>query len=197
MSLVGSVLGDDDLARLADDLVAGVAEQSFCGRVPAPDDAVQGTAADGFPAELDDCHLLAHQLAVPLGPVARGHVSNRSYHQQAVSALSGGQADVGREYGAIVAHPNQLQVGAHWPGPGSCVVLLPVPMVDQSQRLRHQMLDGHSNQVVAFITEQRLPLTIGQPDHTRLVHSQQGIRHRFQQVFELRGLGRHLIPPRD
>src|SRR5674476_1248983 len=62
--LVGSGTGDHEAPGLADDLLAGVAVPPFGGGVPARDDAVEGAAADGFPAELDDCHLPAHQLAV-------------------------------------------------------------------------------------------------------------------------------------
>src|SRR5664280_2443668 len=90
----------------------------------------------------------------------------------------------------------ELQIQPKGAGLGVCKENVPVRGVDLPQRFGHQHLDMLADQLVAVITEQRLSLPVDKPDHTLLVHPHQSIRHRLQQLLELRRLRYHLVPLR-
>lgn len=135
-----------------------------------------------------------------------GQVPHRRDRQRSVLGVYVAQADVHRELGAVPppsARASRGRQAAH-----ACAFLLfrsreqklsfetceaslSVCRVSGLERLGHQCLDAPSDQVLAFIAEQRLRLAIDVPDHARTVYRHQGTRHGVQHALEVCRLPRH------
>jgi len=95
------ILGTEQIGGLADDLVAGVAVQPLCSRVPARDDAVQGAADDGIVRMLDNRCQPVQPATIRFRSETVAYVTHRRHHQHAVPEVHRGQNDVYRELCAV------------------------------------------------------------------------------------------------
>ena len=189
--LTGPALSAELVDGGAEHLFAGVAIHPLSGRVPARDHAIEGLGDDGVVRILDDRRQelgVLQRLSVP------GHLAHCRDHQQDIPGVKVGQADVDRELSSVLLPTGQLQIQAHKPAHGICEVLFPVLRVDFPQILRHQRLNGLADQFGTVKAEQQLRLLIDKPDHTRLVHPHQRVRHSLQKTLDLTCLRRHLLP---
>jgi hypothetical protein len=184
----------EEVDGLAGDFLGRVAVHPLGGRVPTRDDAVQGLADDGIIGMLDNRSQLLRALVSRFCRLAAGQVAHRRDHQRAVLGVGMGQRDVHRELGAVLSPSAQFQIQSHGPRERGHNIALPVHLMDRPQRLGHQHLQGHTDQVAPLVAEQQLRLAIHKPDHACVIHPHQSIRHRLQQTLTLRHHRRHRAP---
>src|ERR1035437_6113883 len=127
LDFVGSIFGNEEVGGLADDLLAGVAEDPLGGWVPAGDGVVDAPADDGIVRMLDDrCHALGGLERLSLF----GHVAmdprNADYRAVLVADRRDGDRDGdhssvlsdkrGLKMRYSLAIPDPGQYGAHLAG---------------------------------------------------------------------------------
>ena len=174
--LVVSVLGNKDVEGVADDVRGRVAVHFLGSRVPRGDDALERHSANRIFRMFDDRR---HPLGVLEGLSPFGEIADRRDHQKDIPGVDVGQANVDRDLAAILSTTAEHQIESTGSSPGICEVAFMVRRIDRPETLRHQRLNGLANQVVAVIAEQHLGLTVDEPNHPRLVHPDQSVRHRL------------------
>jgi hypothetical protein len=161
-----------------DHLRARVAEQTLGLGVDDHDLACPIDDDDGVGCRLQQ----ATELLFCLLSVA--DVADRAHHESARFGLDRAQADFDRKFGAVLAQTEQLDVAPHGAGTGEVEVLGAVADVGIAGAMGQQDLDRLPCEFATLVTEKPFGLDVGEDDSPLLVHHDDTVRHRFQQVPE-------------
>src|SRR5271168_2674876 len=115
--------GQEDLHFLAEQFLAGVAEQSFGLRIYECDETFGAHQNDGVGSGLEKCAELL------LGLLAAGKVADKGGEVQGLIAAHGGNRDFRRELAAIAAQNGSLEPPVLWAAGGENKQLLDVLLV--------------------------------------------------------------------
>ena len=176
---LAQLLGHQHFHGLADHLVAGIAEQVFGLLIDQTDQAVAA----------DDDHRVGRgfqQVLELLGGLAAvGDVAHRGGGEIAFLGFQRREADLDREFAAVLAPPGQFQPGAHFAHLGVGEVAGAVAQVLAAQALGHQQLHRLADHLLAQVAEQALGLLVDQRDQALLVDDHHRVGRGFQQVLDL------------
>jgi len=169
-------LGDQQLDRLTEELLARVVEQHLGLTVDQADEALLVDRDDGVGGGVEQ------PLVAGLGAPALGEVPDRGRDQQALVRTHRREPDLGGELGAVLAPAGELTPRAHGPVQRSTQVALALLGMAGEGRLGHQDLHRLAQQLGAVVAEEGLGLAVGEQDASVLVGEDHGLGGGVEQL---------------
>ena len=101
------------------------------------------------------------------------------------SSLDAGEADLDRELGAVLAHREQLDAGAHRPGSRLGEVVGPMLWVGLAEAPWDEQLDQLADQLLPPVAEELLGLAVDEDDLAVAIDPHDRVGHQLQELLEV------------
>src|SRR5271165_1165730 len=117
--------------------------------------------------------------------LALGNVTDGTHHQRTVLGFQRAQADLYREFTAVLAQAVKFQSGPHGSGTRLGKKIRAVTHMSDTKTFRQQYLDELSTKFALLVTEESFGLTVGQHDPPARIGHDNAVRRRFEKVTKL------------